>query len=66
MREAKVLVSKNSLRMPKQCTAWAAPNQYKGSGKANWSRNTKRASKRSTVQIYRPNAAGEMRLVERV
>lgn len=62
----KILISKNTLRMPMQCKDIEKNTRYKGVTKANWAVNTKRAAKRGVVQIYRPDDEGKMRLVARV
>lgn len=62
----KVLVSKNTLRMPLQCKDIDAMTKYKGVSKTNWAVNAKRAAKRGVVRVYRPNELGEMCLVARV
>jgi hypothetical protein len=66
MRIEKVIVSKNSLRMPMQCKDWLRATPYKGVSKANWAINAKRAAKRGVVRVYKPNAVGEMVLTNRI
>ena len=66
MRIEKVVVSKNSLRMPMQCKDWQRTTPYKGVTKTNWSINAKRAAKRGVVRVYKPNAVGEMVLTNRI
>lgn len=66
MRVQKVLTSKNTLRMPLQCKDIDSSTRYKGVSKTNWAINAKRAAKRGVVRVYRPDDAGEMRLVARV
>ena len=66
MRVQKVLTSKNTLRMPMQCKDIDSSTRYKGVSKTNWAINAKRAAKRGVVRVYRPDDAGEMRLVARI
>jgi hypothetical protein len=66
MRIEKVIVSKNSLRMPMQCKDWQRTTLYKGVTKTNWAINAKRAAKRGVVRVYKPNAVGEMVLTNRI
>ena len=61
----KILMSKNTLRMPMQCKDIEKNTRYKGVTKANWAVNTKHA-KRGVVRVYRPDDEGKMRLVARV